>query len=110
MPSLVAPHCFLESPAILRRESPLTNFMGNTMKRLFLNVSTTAGVVLFTMGALSMLESQNSIMAAVLFLFAFWLPAHGELDTLFRRRVGIGTDTEADSKNGKGVNSPKKSR
>ena len=73
------------------------------MKRLFLNISTTAGVVLFTMGALSMLESQNYIMAVVFLFFAFWLPAHDELDALFKRRFGIGTDTETDPKTGEGV-------
>ena len=80
------------------------------MKRLFLNISTTAGVVLFTMGALSMLESQNYIMAGVLLFFAFWLPAYDELDRLFKRRYGIGTDTETDPKTGKGVGSEERSR
>jgi hypothetical protein len=66
------------------------------MKRLLLNISTTAGVVLLTMGALSMLESQNYIVAGILLCFAFWLPAYGELNTLFKRKFGIGTDTETD--------------
>jgi hypothetical protein len=85
-------------------------FQIDPMKRLFLNFSTTACVVLFTMGALSMLESQNYMMAGVLLFFAFWLPAHDELNTLFKRRIGIGTDTDGDSKTGKGVGSEEKIR
>lgn len=69
----------------------------NTMRRLLLNLSTTAGVVLFTMGALSMIESQNDMMAGVFLLFAFWLPAHDELITLLRRKTGLGKDSDADS-------------
>lgn len=75
------------------------------MKRLFLNISTTAGVVLFTMGALHMLESQNYIIAGVFLFFAFWLPAYEELDILFKRRFRIGTDAEVNSETGKGVGS-----
>lgn len=73
------------------------------MKRLFLNFSTTACVVLFTMGALSMLESQNYILAGVLLFLAFWFPAQDELNTQFKRRFGIGTDTDADSKTAKEI-------
>jgi hypothetical protein len=80
------------------------------MKRLLLNISTTAGVMLLTMGALSMLESQNYIIAGVFLFLAFWLPAYGELDRLFKRRFGIATDTEAHSKTGKECGSQEKSR
>lgn len=80
------------------------------MKRLFLNISTTAGVVLFTMGALSMLESQNYILVGVFLLLAFWLPAQEELDILFKQRFAIGPDTEPDSKTAKGAGSEEKSR
>ena len=80
------------------------------ISRWYLAISTTACVVLFTMGALSMLESQNYIMAGVFLFFAFWVPLQDELDRLFKRRFGIGTDTETDPKTGKGVGSEEKSR
>ena len=48
------------------------------MKRLLLNISTTGGVVLFTMGALRMLDAGNYLMAGMLLFFAFWLPANRE--------------------------------
>ena len=75
------------------------------MKRLFLNISTTAAVVLFTMAALDMLEKENYVMTGVFFLLAFWLPAQNERDTLVKRRFGLGTDTETDPKTGNGVGS-----
>ena len=80
------------------------------MKRLFLNVSTTALVMLLTMGALDMLEKQNYIIAGVFLFIAILYPAQNELDTLFKRKFGIATDTEADSKTGRGVESQEKNR
>lgn len=80
------------------------------MKRLFLNISTTACVVLFTMGALSMLDSQHYILAGVFLFLAFWVPAQDELDTLVKRRFGVGADTETDPKTGKGVGSEQRNR
>jgi len=80
------------------------------MQCLFLNFSTTVGVVLFTMGAPSMLESEHFIMASVLFFLAFWLPAQDELDTPLKRRFGIGSGIETDPKTGKGVGSEERSR
>ncbi len=79
------------------------------MKRLLLNVSTTALVMLLTMGALDRLEKQNYIIAGVYLFIAFLFPAQNELDTLFRRRFGIATGTKVDSKTGRGVESQEKS-
>jgi hypothetical protein len=67
------------------------------MKRLFLNFSTTAFVLLMTMGALDMLDKQNYIIAGVFLFLAFCFPARDELGAIFKRRFGVGTDAEADS-------------
>ena len=80
------------------------------MKRLFLNISTTAGVLLLAMGAHSMLESQHYILAGVFLFLAFWLPAHEELDTLIKRRFGMEADAESDSKTVEEVGSEEESR
>jgi len=80
------------------------------MKRFLLNLSTTAFVVLMTMGALDMLEKQNYIIAGVFLFLAFWFPARDELDELFKRRFGVGTDAEADSNIGNEVGSQEKTR
>jgi hypothetical protein len=64
------------------------------MKRLFLNISTTGCVVLFTMGALSMIESENYLMMGVFFFFAFYIPLQEELNPLFMRKFRIDADKE----------------
>ena len=48
------------------------------MKRWSLSISTTAFVVLLTLGAYSWLESQNYGMAALALLFAFLMPLQAE--------------------------------
>lgn len=50
----------------------------NKPGNFFLSISTTAGVILFTMGFLSMLEEESYWMAGLFLLFAFWLPLQSE--------------------------------
>lgn len=78
------------------------------MKRLFLNLSTTAFVILMTMGALDMLDEQSYILAGVFLFLAFWFPSRDELDELFKRRLRVGMDAEADSNIGHEVRSQEK--
>lgn len=43
-------------------------------RKFWLSISTTGAVILFTMGALSMIEKDNYWAAAALLFLAFWLP------------------------------------
>jgi hypothetical protein len=42
--------------------------------KFWLSISTTGAVILFTMGALSMMEKDHYWAAALFLFFAFWLP------------------------------------
>ncbi len=57
------------------------------MNRWSLTISTTAAVVLFTMGSQAALESQNYVLAIVSLLFAFIVPLQSEAlrEKLLRR-------------------------
>ena len=46
------------------------------------------------MGALSMLESQNYIAAAIFLFFAFFVPLIDDLNKLFQRKLGDGISSE----------------
>lgn len=82
----------------------------NPMKRLFLNISTTGCVVLFTMGALSMIESENYLMMGVFFFFAFYIPLQEELNSLFMRKFRIDAHKEKLPKTCKSVDLEEESR
>ena len=68
------------------------------INRWTLSISTTAGVILFTMGFLSMLEQQKYLMAGLFLLFAFWLPLQSESvkDKALKRRPRKQHDDVAD--------------
>jgi hypothetical protein len=57
------------------------------MNRWWLTISTTAAVVLFTIGAQAALERQSYVLAGVSLLFAFIVPLQSEAlrETLLRR-------------------------
>ncbi|MEM8670393.1 MAG: hypothetical protein AAGG48_22905 [Planctomycetota bacterium] len=62
------------------------------MGRLFLNLSTTAAVVLFTIGALSMVEAGNYVLASVFLFFVFYVPLQDDLDQWVRQRFKLNGD------------------
>jgi len=57
------------------------------MNRWWLTISTTAAVVLLTMGAQATLYNQNYVWATILLLFAFVVPLQSEMlrDKILRR-------------------------
>jgi hypothetical protein len=70
------------------------------LRKFFLSISTTSGVILFTMGFLSMLERENYWMAALLLLFAFWLPMQsGEIADRITKRSRPDTNDGAAADN-----------
>ncbi len=64
------------------------------MNRWWLTISTTAAVLLFTIGAYSALESERYVLAVMFLLFAFYVPLQTEAlrDKILRRKFGVAND------------------
>lgn len=50
------------------------------------------------MGAVTMLESENYIISGLFLFLAFWVPLQDDIDKWFKRKFGIETGAEVDSK------------